>query len=202
MNWNDISFEVYLQITEINEREDTEYNKLLDLTAVVNDVDVESITILNFKQYAENIKFISEDIPVVEIKDEYGNYTLQKDLSQMSMMQYIDFNNYAKTNDYVGVLSVFLIPKGKEYNKDYNIDDVRKYILTMSCVDVLSIYSFFLLQSTVSMECFRESIRQKQMKILKERKQRRRTQMTLIQIYQLYTRYLRNLIYHIFKSWK
>ena len=202
MNWNDISFEQYLAINEINEREDTEYNKLLDITAVVNNVDVESITILNFKQYAENIKFISEDIPVVEIKDEYGNYTLQKDLSQMSMQQYMDFTNYAKANDYAGVLSVFLIPIGKEYNKEYNIDDVREYIYSMRCTDVLSIYSFFLLQSTVSMECFRESIRQKQMKILKERKQRRRTQMTLIQIYRLYHRYVRYLIYHILKSWK
>lgn len=197
MNWNEITFEQYLQINEINEREDTEYNKLLDITAVVNNVDVEDITISNFKQYAENIKFITEDIPIVEIKDEYGNYTLQKELSQMSMQQYMDFTNYAKANDYAGVLSVFLIPIGKEYNKGYDIDDVRKYIYSMRCTDVLSIYSFFLMQSTVSMECLKESLRQKQMKILKERKQRRRMQMSKIQIYQLFTRYLRNLIYHI-----
>jgi len=202
MNWNEITFEQYLTINEINEREDTEYNKLLDITAVVNNVDVEDITISNFKQYAENIKFITEDIPVVEIKDEYDSYTLHKELSQMSMQQYMDFTNYAKANDYAGVLSVFLIPIGKEYNKEYNIDDVREYIYSMRCTDVLSIYSFFLLQSTMYIEHFRESLKQKQQKILKERKKERRKQMNWIQIYQLYRRYVACLIYHIYKSWK
>lgn len=201
MNWNEITFEQYLTINEINEREDN-FNKLLDITAVVNNVDVESITISNFKQYAENIKFITEDIPVVEIKDEYDNYKLHKELSQMSMQQYMDFTNYGKANDYAGVLSVFLIPKDKEYNKEYNIDDVREYIYSMRCTDVLSIYSFFLLQSTMYIEHFRESLKQKQQKILKERKKERRKQMNWITTYRLYTRYLRSLIYHILKSWK
>lgn len=199
MNWHEVNFEQYLAINAINEREDTEYNKLLDITAVVNDVDVETITISNFKQYAENIKFITEDIPVVEIKDEYGEYVLQKDLQDMSMQMYIDFNNYAKTNDYVGVLSVFLIPKGKEYNKGYDIDEVRDYILSMPCTDVLSIYSFFLMQSQMYMECFRIYLRQQQQMILTKRKKERRQKMSKTEIYQLYTRYVRSLIYHIYR---
>lgn len=202
MNWNEITFEQYLAINEINEREDTEYNKLLDITAVVNNVDVEDITISNFKQYAENIKFITEDIPIVEIKDEYDNYTLHKELSQMSMQQYMDFTNYAKTNDYAGVLSVFLIPIGKEYNKEYNIDEVREYIYSMRCTDVLSIYSFFLLQSQMYITYTHTYLKQQQQMILTKRKEERRKQMNWIQIYRLYTRYLRSLIYHIFKSWK
>lgn len=202
MKWEDVTFEQYLAINEINEREDTEYNKLLDITAVVNNVDVEDITISNFKRYAENIKFLNTDIPVVEIKDEYDNYTLHKDLSQMSMQQYMDFTNYGKANDYAGVLSVFLIPKGKQYNEGYDIDDVREYIYSMRCTDVLTIYAFFLMQSTMYIECFRESLRQKQQKILKERKQRRRKKMSKTQIYQLFTRYLRSLIYHTYKYLK
>ena len=201
-NWNDISFEVYLKIVEINERSDSETNKLLDITAVVNNVDVDDITITNFKDYAENIKFISEDIPVAEIKDEYDNYTLQKELSSMSMKQYIDFNNYAKTNDYVGVLSVFLIPKGKQYNEGYNIEEVREYILTMSCVDVISMYAFFLIQSQIYMEHFQEYIRQKQQMILAKRKQRRRQKMSKTQIFLLFRRYARISIYRILKSWR
>lgn len=199
MNWNDVKFKDYLAINEINEREDTEYNKLLDITAVVNNVDVEDITISNFKQYAENIKFITEDIPVVEIKDEYGKYKLHKELSQMSMQQYMDFTNYAKANDYAGVLSVFLIPIGKEYNKEYNIDDVREYIYSMRCTDVLSIYSFFLLQSTMYIECFRIYLKQQQQKILTKRKMERRKQMKLTEIYQLYRRYVACLIYHTYR---
>lgn len=202
MTWNEITFEQYLAINEINERNDSETNKLLDITAVVNNVDVETITISNFKQYAENIKFLNTDIPVVEIKDEYGKYKLHKELSQMSMQQYMDFTNYAKANDYTGVLSVFLIPKDKEYNKEYNIDDVREYIYSMRCTDVLSIYSFFLLQCTMYIEHFRESLKQKQQKILKERKQRRREKMSRTQIYQLFTRYVRSFYYHTYKYLK
>lgn len=202
MKWENVTFNQYLEITEIQQREDTNYNKLLDITAVLNNIDVDEITISNFKEYAENIKFISEDIPVTEILNEYGNYTLHKDLSSMSMKQYIDFNNYAKVNDYVGVLSVFLIPKGKLYNEGYNIEEVREYILSMPCTDVITIYAFFLMQSQMYMEHFREFLLQKQQMILTKRKQERRQNMKLKQTYQLYTRYLRSLIYHTLKSWK
>lgn len=202
MTWEDVKFKQYIEITEIQQREDTEYNKLLDITAVLNDIDVDEITISNFKEYADNIKFISEDMPVNEILDEYDSYTLQKDLTQMSMKQYIDFNNYAKTNDYVGVLSVFLIPKGKQYNEGYDIDKVRQYILTMSCVDVVSMYAFFLMQSKIYMDYTHAYLKQQQQKILKERKQRRRMKMNKTQIFQLYTRYLRSSIYHTLKCWK
>lgn len=202
MKWENVTFKQYLAITEIQQREDSELNKLLDITAVLNDVNVDDITITNFKEYADNIKFISEDIPVAEIKDEYDNYTLQKDLSSMSMKQYIDFNNYAKTNDYVGVLSVFLIPMGKQYNEGYDIEEVREYILNMSCVDVISMYAFFLMQSQIYIEYFRESLIQQQMKILAKKKKERRKKMSRIQIYQLLTRYVRSLIYHTLKSWK
>lgn len=202
MKWENVTFNQYLEITEIQQREDTNYNNLLDITAVLNNIDVDEITISNFKEYAENIKFISEDIPVTEILNEYGNYTLHKDLSSMSMKQYIDFNNYAKVNDYVGVLSVFLIPKGKLYNEGYNIEEVREYILSMPCTDVITIYAFFLMQSQMYMEHFREFLLQKQQMILTKRKQERRQKMKLKQTYQLYTRYLRSLIYHTLKSWK
>jgi hypothetical protein len=202
MKWEDVTTQQYLEITEIQQREDTEYNKLLDITAVLNNIDVDEITITNFKEYAENIKFISEDIPLVEIKDEYDNYTLHKELSQMSMKQYIDFNNYAKTNDYVGVLSVFLIPKGKQYNEGYDIEEVRQYILTMSCVNMITIYAFFLMQSQIYMEHFQESLKQKQMKILTKKKQERRQKMSKTQIFLLFHRYARSLIYRILKSWK
>lgn len=202
MKWEDVTFKQYLAINEINERNNSETDKLLDITAVLNNIDVDKITITNFKDYAENIKFISEDIPLAEIKDEYDSYTLQKELSSMSMKQYIDFTNYSKANDYVGVLSVFLIPKGKQYNEGYNIEEVRQYILTMSCVDVITIYAFFLMQSQIYMEHFRESLKQKQMMILAKKKQERRQKMNKIQIFLLFRRYAKSLIYHTLKSWK
>lgn len=202
MTWKDVKFKQYLELTEIQQREDTDYNKLLDITAVLNNIDVDKITITNFKEYAENIKFISEDIPLNEILNEYDNYTLQKELSSMSMKQYIDFNNYAKTNDYVGVLSVFLIPKGKQYNEGYDIEEVREYILTMSCVDVISMYAFFLLQSQMYMEHFQEFLIQQQQKILTKKKKERRQKMNKIQIFLLFRRYVKSLIYHTLKSWK
>lgn len=202
MKWQDVTFKQYLEIAEIQQRNDSELNKILDTTAVINNVDVEDITISNFKDYTQEITFLNTDIPIVEIKDEYGEYTLQKEIESITMKQYIDFNNYAKQTDYVGVLSVFLIPKGKQYNEGYDIDKVREYILSMPCTDVLSIYSFFLIYSTVSMECLKESLRQQQQIILTKRKQRRRQKMKLIQIYRLYRRYVARLIYHIFKSWK
>lgn len=201
MNWNEITFEQYLAINEINEREDDLFNKILDTIAVLKDIDVNEITINNYKDYTQEITFLNTDIPIVPLKDEYGEYTLHKDLSSMSMKQYIDFNNYAKTNDYVGVLSVFLYPKGKQYNEGYDIDKVRQYILTMSCVDVLSIYTFFLMQCNVYMECSRIYLKQQQKMILTKRKKERRKQMNWMEIYRLYRRYVACLIYHTYKSW-
>lgn len=202
MNWEDVTTQQYLEITEIQQRNDDLFNKILDTIAVLKDIDVNEITINNYKDYTQEITFLNTDIPIVPLKDEYDNYTLHKDLSSMSMKQYIDFNNYSKTNDYVGVLSVFLIPKGKQYNEGYDIEEVRQYILTMSCVNMITIYAFFLMQSQMYIERFRIYLKQQQQKILKERKMERRKQMKLTEIYRLYRRYVACLIYHTLKSWK
>lgn len=202
MKWEDVTTQQYLAITEIQQREDTDYNKLLDITAVLNDVNVDEITISNFKDYADNIKFISEDMPLAEIKDAYDKYTLQKELSSMSMKQYIDFNNYAKANDYVGVLSVFLIPKGKQYNEGYDIEEVREYILSMPCIDMITMYAFFLMQSQIYITYTHSYLKQQQQMILTKRKQERRQKMSRIQTFQLYRRYAKISIYRTLRCWK
>lgn len=202
MNWEDVTFKQYIEITEIQQRNDDLFNKILDTIAVLKDINVNEITINNYKDYTQEITFLNTDIPVAEIKDEYGEYVLQKDLQDMSMQMYIEFQNYAKVQDYVGILSIFLHPKGKQYNEGYNIEKVREYILTMSCVDVISIYAFFLIQSTVSMECLKQSLHQQQQMILREKKQERRKQMTTSAVCQLYWRLLKRQMKHIVRYYR
>ena len=167
MTWHDINFKQYLMIKEINEREDEDYNKLLDIISVLFDIDANKLSLSEYGEYCKQIHFISEEIPLNEILNKYGKYKLIKELSNISMSQFTDFQHFAKSKDAVGILSVFLIPENKEYLQDYDIEEVKEYIRNMNVVDVLSIYAFFLIYSQTYIKRFQLSIRnqKKQMKM-------------------------------------
>ena len=101
------------------------------------------------------MKFLGSKIPKMKIKKEYklGNntYTLKKDLRDVRVAQWIDFQNFLKdggsdTDNFPNLLSVFFFPKGEtEYGENYDIEEVRQDINNhLSIAEAMSISSFFL----------------------------------------------------------
>ena len=55
-------------------------------------------------------------------------YSVVDDVSKFTVAQYVDFQHFIKSGDeaIAELLSTFIIPKGKKYNEDYEIDEVIK----------------------------------------------------------------------------
>ena len=172
-SWNDISINTFNKLREIkiNSNDSLE---LLDsniaLLSILCDVDedtIASLTTSEFSTLLSQTTFLST-LPKVKIQDTYtinGNkYEVFLTLKDMSVAQYIDFQTFYKDQDkyFKELLACFLIPKGKKYGEDYDvqevIDDIGNHL---SIVDANSILFFFvLLYQSLTKATLTYSIRQ------------------------------------------
>ena len=81
-------------------------------------------------------------------KYQVGDWTLRLcDVQDTCVAQWIDYQQYArmgKEEHMTDILSVALVPEGKKYNEDYDIDQLKKDILEhMSVSDALAVCFFF-----------------------------------------------------------
>lgn len=81
------------------------------------------------------------------------------DVDKMTTAQYIDFQNYAeafKDKDYtIELLTCFLVPNGKTYNKGYDIKAVREAIAAnLPVLDALALCGFFISKFQTSINNF------------------------------------------------
>lgn len=199
MNWNDVKYFQYEQIKDIIQSNNEYLDKTVGIIDILFNVDCNKLSLSEYGEYCKKIKFIEQDIPVVEIKDKYGKYKLIKELSNIKTNQFIDFQHFAKSKDTVGILSVFLIPDNKEYLQDYDIEEVKEYIRNMNVVDVLSIYAFFLIYSQTYIKRFQLSIINQKKKLKMKMRLKR---LTTFQISLLYFRYVKRQTRYIVRLWK
>ena len=94
-----------------------------------------------------------------------GDWTLraQMDLRKITAAQYIDFQTFAPEGDkrLVELLSVVLIPDGKEYNDGYDIAEVQAAIREhLSVEQALSLTAFFLTKFAALIRSTRNSLSQ------------------------------------------
>lgn len=145
MNWNDITLEKYLQLESIEKDTLDVLDKNSAIISVVFDKEYTAeLPLTEYQTLTNKLRFLSQPIPTVGLKKQYGDYTLDKNLANVTLAQYIDFKNFTLHNDIAGCLSVFLIPQGKRYLEGYDIDEVKHYVNQMPITDVLAIQSFFL----------------------------------------------------------
>lgn len=159
-NWNDITIGVYNKLNKLLKFEPTddvvmdELNLTIQILSVLCDVDedvIGDLTRSEFGKLAAQSAFLQE-LPKVKIKDKYTingkEYTVQFNVQDMTMAQYIDYQTFIKEQDkYMSnILACFLIPKGKKYGDGYNlqevVNDIENYF---SIVDAHSVCFFFTL---------------------------------------------------------
>ena len=113
--------------------------------------DILNLPIDQFEKLSKDLEFLKQ-MPSVDIRTEYEingkRYNVFTNLKKMTAGQYIDFQTYQK--DYQKnmkyILSIFLIPQGKEYG-DYDIDEIAEEIYNnLSILHAHSITLFFSLQ--------------------------------------------------------
>jgi len=146
MTWKDVTTEKYIQIENIYNTDNDIIDKTVAIISILFDVEYNNnMSLQEYYNYLNQITFLKEAIPTVEVKKQYGIYSLDKNLSNISLTQFIDFKTYALQNDIIGCISVFLIPDGCKYMEGYNVEEIKDFIGKMSIIKTLSIYQFFFL---------------------------------------------------------
>lgn len=123
--WADITLEDFKEIKNIMEIQD-EYT-IYNLIDYIYKVDSSKMDIT--KLYKYNVDFLSEPVPVkdIKIKEKYTingrKYISSVNLTKVITSQFIDFTNYVRQSpdDFEKILSVFFIPEGHEYNDGYDM---------------------------------------------------------------------------------
>ena len=142
-----------------------------------NEDDVWNMTISDVKRYQQNTYWlndfeISKDVKFTSIKIEDVVYSINPDMQNFSVAQYIDFQNFfpkrtQKTNYIGNILACFIVPKGKKYGEGYDVAQLVNKI--NDNVDILTsneIIFFFLKRYLFSIKVMLIFFKY-QMKILK-----------------------------------
>lgn len=143
----------YLEVKAILEDTGEEIDKNVQLICCLGDYDEETVLDLplsGFNRLLQGTAFLTETPKQRQVSTKYklGGMELETvmDVTSMTTAQFIDYQTFVKDDRYlVELLSVFLIPKGKKYNKEYNIIDVQKVIRdNLSILDAMALSAFFL----------------------------------------------------------
>lgn len=157
-NYRDLPVGMYLEVCEIDRREDIEdINKQVCIISVLSGMAEEDILNLPLEEYRElaaKSRFLSHpyDGEILKAKAYVvGKWTLVpvEDYRKVTTAQYIDFQSFAADpeKNIVELLSTMLIPKGKKYNQDYDVIEVQKAIReNLSVAEALTLLAFFFVQ--------------------------------------------------------
>ena len=163
MNWTDISINQYNSIKDLYlDVNLSDEDRLILQINIIFGVDALKLKTSELHKYVNEMKFLGEKVPKMKIKKEYklgdNVYTLKKELKDVTVAQWIDWQNFLKdgggdTDNYANLLSVFFFPKGEdEYGDGYDIEQVRSDINNhLSIAEAMSISSFFLLYRKMSL---------------------------------------------------
>lgn len=172
-SWNKINIDCYEQLRKLKLNETDELNNLneqitlLSILCEVDEDEIVELTTEEFKELLSQTTFLNE-LPKVKIQPYYTlngkEYEVFLNLKNMTVAQYLDFQTFYKDQDkyFKELLSIFVIPKDKKYNTDYNIEEVINEIGEyMSIVDAYSILFFFtLLYQNLMLSTVEYSIRE------------------------------------------
>ena len=138
-DWDNITIEKYYEIKDIlDDEEDDDITKNVKMVAVITGKDEDEVWSMDMAEAGEYIsrlqflnKFELPDNPNMKFNLPGYQLKVMKDVSKISVAQYVDFQNFVKLPLREGmekILSIFLIPEGCKYNDGYDIIDVQKEI--------------------------------------------------------------------------
>ena len=184
-NYRDLPIGLYLEICDIDRREDLEdINKQVSIISVLTGMaeeDIYNLPLEEYRQLAAKSQYLRHPYEgeVLTAKNYIvGKFTLVpvEDYRKITTAQYIDFQTFAKDaeRNIVEILSCMLIPKGKKYNQDYDVLEVQKALREHLCVaDALSLLAFFFVQYRQSIKDSLTYSREMAMRLRDPEKKRR-----------------------------
>ena len=152
--WSDVTIAEYERIVDIIKGTDDEIERLTGVISVLSGVDENEIADMPIAEIAK----IGQKLDFLNSFDFNKNATyktlvidgetLVLAVKDMSVAQYVDFQATwsADTKDLARIISICYVPKGKIYNKDYDIEELIKKIRNNVSIDKANSIAFFLLK--------------------------------------------------------
>lgn len=140
-SWEEVPIKLYRDISEICQRDCEPLDKNIALISLLSDTPEDDVWSMDMKdaeyyfsqiQWLWNFKF-NKSWHGKKIKINGKTYTVSVDLQDFTVSQYIDFQELwprLKEDDtvYSQILATFIVPEGKKYNKDYNLQETIQEI--------------------------------------------------------------------------
>lgn len=158
-DWTNITVEEFYKIKEIEESKDTDENKRIKKLAFIIEKPFEEVQNYSLQQIQElspNLNNLSVQLfsdtfekqkkknKITKIKLNGKEYVVWVDIPSMTYAQFVAFQEANRTNNISAILSSIIIPKGKKYGEDYDMDelqnDIQKY---MKFIDSQVLLFFF-----------------------------------------------------------
>ena len=159
-NYRQLTLGMYSEILAINKEDLPDIDRQVRILSVLTGATEEELLDLPIAEYsnlARKATFLKRPLEDLQTKVAHkyicGDFELvpTKDLRSITTAQYIDYKTLAEKEDgdIAEKLGCILIPKGKKYNKGYDILEVHEAIRAdMSVADALTLCAFFLTKYT------------------------------------------------------
>lgn len=172
-SYNELTVGKYQEIRKIDFDDLDILEQQVALIAVLNDMDEEEVFDLPLEEYKElsaGLQFLNTP-PQIDYKRKLKSITLKgqeyrilQDAREMSCGQYIDYQHYLGADNFdeqlPNILTVFVLPKDKEYGEDYDIYELAQtFRKDMPIITAMEIAAFFFRVSQFSIKTSLRSLR-------------------------------------------
>lgn len=180
-NYKQLSLKKWQELRAIDVLNMEEIDIQVSIIAILNDMDEEEVLDLpipEYKKLVQGTEFLIKQPSIhkglpSKFKINGNEYTLLKDVRDMTAGQYIDYQTYLSFNDiekYIGdILTCFIIPTGKKYGA-YDTEKVKADIMQLSVEEALSISNFFMKRSRSLTKAMLISLEWKMKRMMKKTK--------------------------------
>lgn len=177
-SWDSLSWKEYEQLEQILNTDIPADYKTVHVIALLSGLtieEVERIPVNQFNKILPALEFLKTEPETHYHQFEYTingrEYDFKGKLQEITTAQYIDYRAYIseEDKDIVKLMSVFLIPKGHEYNDGYDMEQVINDINDMCWLDLRAAAFFFRIQLAAYILILKSSL-EKTLKATKKNK--------------------------------
>ena len=142
MTWWDVTLGKFQDLKGLDLKE---LDGQIEAARILLGMEVDDLPWGEFCKELNKLKFLEEEVPKSIIRESYV----------LNGRRYMDFVNQGRTGKWERILSVVLVPEGKEYG-EYDMDRVYTDILSMSIVDAYAVFNFFRVQFIVCIKTMKD----------------------------------------------
>lgn len=160
--WSEVTIAEYERIVDIIKNTDDEIERLTGVISVLSgksDEDIADMPIVEIARIGQKLDFLNSftfNKNAVYKTLVIDGETLVLATKNMSVAQYVDFQASwsAKDKDLARIISICYVPKGKTYNKGYDIEELIDKIRNNISIDKANSIGFFLLRRLTGLTTF------------------------------------------------